>query len=288
MTAADNKFRFFFALSLLFTVSVISVYFLSLPQIVQGANNKVPFHPLRDPGGRVIRNTKQQMVSTNWSGYAVAGFQTGKTYTSATATWVVPSVVSDPSYTNGYSSSWVGIGGFCLNSLCTRVDNSLIQLGTEQDYTGSGHYYAWYEMLPQAETIIPSFAVNPGDIITATLQVTASNKRSQTWKLTLSNATTIQPQWAGTFTYKSSLSSAEWIQEAPYSGGILPLANYGMTSFNPGTANGSNPNLNTAEGIQMQNPNGQTSNPSAPDGDTDGFNACWGKGAYTACPTPAN
>lgn len=289
MTTADNRFRFFFALSLFLTVSVISVFFLALPQVAHGAHNKAPVNPLRDPHGRVIRNTKQQMVSSNWSGYAVAGYQSGKTYTAATATWIVPSVISDPSYTKGYSSSWVGIGGFCLNSLCTRVDNSLIQLGTEQDYTGSGSYYAWYEMLPQAETVIPSFKVNPGDVITATLQVIATNKRYQTWKLTLANATTIpQQQWTGTFNYKSSLSSAEWIQEAPYSGGILPLANYGTATFNLGSADGSNPNLNSSQAVVMQNPNGQTSNPSNPDRDTDGFNTCWGSRSNTPCPTPTN
>ena len=94
--------------------------------------------------------------------------------------------------------------------------------------------------------------------------------------------------WSRTFVYNSSLASAEWIEEAPYSGIILPLANYGTTNFDLGTVNGGeNPALLNQEGVIMYNPNGQTSNPSAPDSNTDGFNACWGNySILTACSSP--
>ena len=106
---------------------------------------------LRRTDGRVLQSTLHQMTSTNWSGYVAANFGTKQTYTSAQGTWVVPAVThfSDPRFSAEYSSSWVGIGGFCENTNCTVIDNSLLQLGTEQDASSSGtRYYAWYEALP--------------------------------------------------------------------------------------------------------------------------------------------
>lgn len=54
----------------------------------------------RDPAGRPIYGPLNFLISTNWSGYAICGNPnspspcpaTGNSYTSAQATWVVPSV----------------------------------------------------------------------------------------------------------------------------------------------------------------------------------------------------
>ncbi len=244
------------------------------------------FRPRLDPKGNVLHGVRNEVESSNWSGYVVTRYETGQEYTSASGTWVVPSV--DTSYA-GYSSSWVGIGGFCMNAVCTQVDHTLIQLGTEQESDGSGNinYYAWYEMLPNPEIKIENFPVNPGDVITASLKETSGHGRHGTWLLSLEDKTT-GSTWSRTFVYNSSLASAEWIEEAPYSGIILPLANYGTTNFDLGTVNGGeNPALLNQEGVIMYNPNGQTSNPSAPDSNTDGFNACWGNySILTACSSP--
>lgn len=259
-----------------------------------------PVHPIRTPQGGVLRNIKNQVTTQNWSGYAVTKYETGTSYSSATATWVVPTASVPPGFSAGYSSSWVGIGGFCLNTTCTRVDKTLIQLGTEQTATSSGSkYYAWWETLPQTSQTISSITVNPGDTIVATLQDGPSLKqgkgggkpgggggKGQSWTLTITN-TSNSESWSKTLSYNSSLASAEWIEEAPSSGGILPLANYGTATFDPGSANGLNPNLSSANGIVMLNPNGQTSNISLPDSDTDGFATCWGNGtALTSCASP--
>jgi len=76
---------------------------------------------------------------------------------------------------------------------------------------------------------------------------------------------------------------AEWITEPPYSGGILPLADYGQATYDPVAANSQNPNLSlSANGIIAQDPWGQTSNPSAP-ANGDIFSTCWGKGSLTPC-----
>src|SRR5439155_3225782 len=88
-------------------------------------------------------------ASSNWSGYAKTG-----SYARASGAWVVPSIASSRKAT--YSSQWVGIDGF--------NNSNLIQTGTEADYySGSAHYGAWWEILPAAETVIPSITVHPGD-----------------------------------------------------------------------------------------------------------------------------
>lgn len=253
------------------------------------------FIPRRGPDGTAMRGPHDTLQSSNWSGYAVPSYATGQKYTSASGTWIVPTVANTSA---GYSSSWVGIGGFCLNTSCTRTDHSLIQLGTEQDVDVSGNasYYAWYEMLPNPEIKITSFTVHPGDMITASLKLqpaaqklngkNTGSKTAQSWFLTLTDQTA-SSSWSAIFTYNSSLASAEWVEEAPYLGGILPLANYGTATFDPGTVNNNqNPGLTAAEGVIMINPNGQTSNPSSPDSDIDGFNTCWGSGTLTTCAAP--
>ncbi len=63
----------------------------------------------------------------------------------------------------------------------------------------------------------------------------------------------------------------------------------GTAAVDLATANGDNPNLTASEGIVAVNPRGQTSNVSAPDGDADGFNVCWGADrTLTPCPPPAS
>jgi hypothetical protein len=276
-----------------------------------------PVQVLRKSDGRIARGIRGQMYSGNWSGYAVANFQTGVTYSSAQASWVVPSVQYD---SNGggsiqASGTWVGIGGFCQNKLCTRVDHTLIQLGTEEDVAqdGTTTYSAWYEMLPNPETPISGFTVNPGDVITASLSVVPSaapvlaaaggkpggRSSGQTWALTLTNKTTTQI-WTMNVPYKSSLLSAEWIEEAPsLSGGTLPLAKYSSPlTFDPDavsdpdlSANGGLVTLSPTNAIVMLNPYGEYSNPSAPDTDDSGFNTCWGIGdqnSLATCPAPSD
>ncbi len=262
-----------------------------------------PVLPARTPQGQVLRNVRHQVTTQNWSGYAVAKYETGSNYTSASATWVVPTATVPPGQSAGYSSSWVGIGGFCMNSICSKVDRSLIQLGTEQDASSSGvtQYYAWWETLPQGSQLISSMAIHPGDTIVASLadgpSITnaksspgggkggSGGRKGQTWTLSLADSTT-GASWTSTMSYDSSLASAEWIEEAPYSGGILPLADFGTATFDPGYANGASPGLAQSNGIVMLDPNGQTSNISFPDSDSDGFNACWGNGtSLTSCST---
>lgn len=242
-----------------------------------------PVQVRRMSDGSLERGVQNQVMTSNWSGYAIAKFQTGTPYTSAKATWQVPTVSYFSGFSNEDSATWVGIGGFCENALCTSADNSLIQLGTAQNATSSGpSYNAWYEMLPHPSKQIP-LAIHPGDTITASLDCTGGCSSSkQTWTLKMTNESTGQA-WQGSFRYASSLLSAEWVEEAPSSfAGILPLADYGMVSFAPIAANGTAPSLTLdTNGIVMQDPWGQTSNPSDPQLHDPA--TCWGHGSLTPC-----
>jgi Peptidase A4 family len=230
-----------------------------------------PMMPYLNRDG-TFRRLKGETETSNWSGYAVT---TGSPYTTASATWRVPSVTYDGGatpYGYEYVFNWVGIGGFS--------DATLIQLGTESIVSTSGatFYFAWYELYPGYDVEI-ALNVNPGDIITASLQCTAACTagQTQTWQLTMADQTA-KSAWTQNFQYQSSMGSAEWITEPPYYDppGILPLADYDQATYDPVAANGVNPNLSlTANGIIAADPYGETSNPSAPvSGDV--FSTCWG------------
>ncbi|PWI56800.1 hypothetical protein BM613_11985 [Sulfoacidibacillus thermotolerans] len=206
-------------------------------------------------------------ASSNWSGYALSG--SAGQYNSITGSWIVPAV--QPSHGSTYSSSWIGIDGF--------NNSDLIQTGTEQDYySGSAHYDAWWEILPAAETVIPNMTIQPGDHMTASIK----NDGNGDWTITL-NDVTENESFTTTQAYSGPAESAEWIQEAPTIGGhVATLANYGETTFDPGTVNGSNPNFVTSDGGVMIQNRQQVSTPSVPDSDTDGFNIAYGSTAPAA------
>jgi hypothetical protein len=206
-------------------------------------------------------------ASSNWSGYAKTG-----TYRSASANWVVPAVTRTNRPT--YSSTWVGIDGF--------NNSNLIQTGTEQDwFNGSAHYAAWWEILPAAETVIPSITVHPGDHFSASVAQVSGT----TWRISIADTTT-GASFTTTRTYTGPGTSAEWIQEAPtVNGRIARLAHYGQTTFDPDSANGANPALTPADGGVMIQNNRQVSTPSNPDSDTDGFNVAYGATAPSPPPS---
>lgn len=159
-------------------------------------------------------------LSRNWAGYVCASNIVSPkiSVTSVGASWTVPSVQS--SSTDVYSSVWVGIGG--------QFDTSLIQTGTEQDFTnGSAKYYAWYEMLPSNQVPINAIQVSPGDQIRASILQAGTNS----WSISIEDLTS-NTRFQNTFTYNSQQLSAEWIVERPQvNGAIAQLANFGTVTF---------------------------------------------------------
>jgi hypothetical protein len=175
-------------------------------------------------------------TSTNWAGYAV----TGSTYTSVSTTFTQPKVTCSSG--DQYSSFWVGLDGYS--------SSTVEQTGTEADCVGStAEYSAWYELYP-AYPVTYSNTVKPGDVITETVSFSGSS----TYTMTIKDAT---EGWTKTTTKSSSgdsRSSAEVIAEAPYSGGVLPLANFGTVKFSASKVNGST--LTSGTSINMTTSSG--------------------------------
>jgi Peptidase A4 family len=238
----------------------------------------MPMQAHRNADGTIKRGLRNTIVTGYWSGYAATA---SAPYTSASGTWQVPSASYDGvTPVDEYSSTWVGIGGY--------FDSTLIQLGTYQDVStaNAASYSAWYELYPAGALYIPH-AVKPGDIVTASLRCTAAcvPNSVQTWQLTMTDETAGWT-WNQNVQYQSSMVSAEWILEAPWGSSEYPLADIGQMTFDPVSANGLNPNLSlSANGIQMSDPWGETSNPSDPV-NGNAFSTCWGLAPnYTPCTT---
>jgi hypothetical protein len=153
--------------------------------------------------------------STNWSGYALTGAK--GSVTDVKASWIVPTVDCGKT-SNAYASFWTGIDGYS--------SGTVEQIGTDSDcQNGSPQYYAWFEFYPHPAFLINSMTIRPGDVISA--EVTAGAKSAFTVSIT-----------DGTQTFSTTTkipsadrSSAEWIIEAPFSGGVLPLADFVSVSF---------------------------------------------------------
>ncbi|MGZ6712750.1 MAG: G1 family glutamic endopeptidase [Solirubrobacteraceae bacterium] len=167
--------------------------------------------------------------SSNWAGYAV--HRSSVRYTRATGTWVQPQatcVGGRPTY----SSVWVGIGGYSLDS------QALEQIGTEADCTASGRAVstAWYELVPDASHAI-RLTIEPGDRVRATVSVQGSQVT-----LALSDLTRRRSFTKRLRTTTLDTTSAEWILEAPsvctsaVSCHTLPLADFGSAGFSSASA----------------------------------------------------
>jgi hypothetical protein len=207
---------------------------------------------------QTVSRTSNGWSSGNWSGYA--GTTSGAT--SISGEWQVPKVSKTPG--NTYSSTWIGVDGF--------NNSDLIQTGTEQDWAG-GHavYRAWWEILPAAETVIPSITVHAGDIFTANIVKGAGSN----WTITLAD-TTSGKSFSIVKSYSGPQSSVEWIQEAPEIGSITTLAHYGKTYFINCKFDGVNIAFTSGNrGVMIQNGK-QVSTPSKPSAAGNGFEVAYG------------
>jgi hypothetical protein len=156
-------------------------------------------------------------TSGNWSGYAVTG--PNGSVTDVKGSWIVPTVNCSVT-PNGDSSFWVGIDGFS--------SNTVEQIGTDSDcVNGQPVYYAWYEFYPHWSYGI-QMTITPGDTILATVSAGAKG----VFTVTLTDVTSgAKPFTISQKMNSAAQSSAEWIAEAPSSGGILPLADFGLVEF---------------------------------------------------------
>jgi hypothetical protein len=177
------------------------------------------------------------VVSGNWTGLIENGATTP--YTAISADWTVPTVQPSPA---GVSSTWIGIDGY--------TNEDLIQTGTEQDsLDGAPSYYAWYELLPNAE--IGIFGVNPGDQMAADIFKDATPPN--TWTIDISDST-LGTSFSKSFFYNTPETSAEWIEEmTSVSPGQPPLANFGTATFSDPNYTTSDPSSNVPTLVDMEN-----------------------------------
>jgi hypothetical protein len=217
----------------------------------------------------------QTDVSRNWSGYQA----TGGTYTTVSSTWTVPQSTSSSTGTLATEATWVGIGGVS--------SKDLIQAGTEETTSGSStvHYDAWIEMLPAASHPI-KLTVAPGDSVS----VAISEQGTDSWLIAFKNNTTGQT-YQTTVKYTSSLSSAEWVVEAPSSRRqVLPLDNFGTIQFSAASATKDGKVVNIAQaggkGITLVARGGAAATPSALTASGDGFTVTRNNSAATNPSSP--
>jgi Peptidase A4 family len=164
------------------------------------------------PGSALTANT---VSSTNWAGYAVTGATGSVTFVQGS--WVQPTVTCSRSTT--YSAFWVGIDGYS--------SRTVEQTGTEADCSGgTAIYSAWYEFYPAYPVTFTKVVVHPGDVFEASVTF-AGGKFTATIKDVTTGTSGHHTKAVST----AKRTSAEWIAEAPYSGGVLPLADFGTAHF---------------------------------------------------------
>ena len=226
--------------------------------------------------------------SFNWSGYVQGSLEPGKgPFHSIAATWIVPTATQYRGGEAEFSSSWIGIGGGCLDTTCMATDPTLIQAGIGHDVDGAGHarYYAWWETIPRplVETTLP---VHAGDRVAVAI---VENRIPEVWTIVIVNLTA-RGVFSLTLPYPSTYGSAEWVIETPVvltdAGNVQvgPMPNLSVVRFDYARANGVSPRFITAERMELVDFDlTLIATPSLADGQGDGFNDC----TYTAtCPAP--
>ena len=239
----------------------------------------------------VVKHRFNTNQSSNWFGYNQGTLEQGgaKQFNSITGNWTVPTASSHSAGKSEFSSTWIGIGGGCIDAGCTVTDNTLIQTGTEQDVSSAGKasYSAWWEIIP-GPSITINMTVAAGDKMSSSIAEAVPG--SNVWTITLKDVTRNET-FTQTVPYSSTHATAEWISETPLildtsGSGFAALPNLTKTPFDTGTTNGKPAALKASEEMQLIDSGGKVIGaPSGPDSDTDGFATCtWA----TSCTAPAS
>jgi hypothetical protein len=196
-------------------VFATAAFILNAPPPLQSLNGMAPH---RHAPAIIRERHGRNATSSNWSGYAVTGAD--GSITDVKGSWIVPSVTCAQGAPDSYSSFWVGIDGY--------GSSTVEQLGVDANcISGKAEYSAWVEFYPHWPSTINTVKVEPGNTIFA--EVSSSAKGQFT--VSLNNQSNGQSFSLSTKMQQAKLSSAEWIVEAPWSSGVLPLANFNVASF---------------------------------------------------------
>lgn len=231
--------------------------------------------------------------SGNWSGYNQGTLeQNGKLFSAIAGSWTVPKASPHKKGENEYSSTWIGIGGGCIDAGCLAGDQTLIQDGTEQDVDAGGHasYSAWWEIIPAPSVNLSGCSTDPTCTVAAGDRMSSliSSPADGIWTMSMSDLTR-HWTWSQTVPYSSTEATAEWILETPVildtSGNVFAaLPNLTVTHFDLAQTDGAPAGLKASEEMQLVPNTTVIADPSAPDRDADGFNICaWA----TTCAAPS-
>ena len=236
---------------------------------------------LPDSHGNVLELVRPGLTanankSSNWFGYNQGMLErNGKRFHSIAGDWRVPRAAQHKRGRAESSSTWIGIGGGCVDANCNIGDNTLIQTGTEQDVSrsGKGSYSAWWEVIPGPSVTIGKLRIRPRDHMHSNI----TEVRPNIWRITLRNVTRGRT-FRTTVPYTSTHATAEWIEETPVivgaNAGVADLPNLSRTSFNRARTNGAPAGLRRSERILLTSNKRVVGTPSAPDRQQDGFALC--------------
>jgi Peptidase A4 family len=126
--------------------------------------------------------TPTNIASTNWSGAVITAAK-GKSFSTVSAQWVVPTVSQVPikGVTLSDVAEWVGIDGYQSRDVCQAGIMETVQTSANGQTTIScSAFDEWY---PAFANIIPatSFQVNPGDTIKITVETTGAGATKATF-----------------------------------------------------------------------------------------------------------
>jgi hypothetical protein len=225
--------------------------------------------------------------SFNWAGYVQGALEKNTTFHSIAATWIVPTATPRRPGEAEFSSSWIGIGGGCVDAACSITDASLIQAGIGHDITAAGtaDYYAWWEAIP-APLVRTTLQVWPGDRVVVAI---FEGRVPELWTIVIANLST-RSYFNITLPYPSTYATAEWVIETPVvitdAGAVQvgPMPNLTMVRFDYARANGVSAEFVPTERMDLVDFDlTLIATASLPDAQGDGFNDC----TYTAiCPAP--
>src|SRR6266550_9549659 len=216
--------------------------------------------------------------SVNWAGYVQGTLEKNETFHSIAAAWTVPTATPHRPGEAEYSSSWIGIGGGCVDAACSITDDTLIQagIGHDIDATGAVDYYAWWETIP-APLVRTTLRVRPGDRVAVAI---FEGRVPELWTIVIANFST-GSYFTITLPYPSTYATAEWVIETPVvitdTGGVQvgPMPNLSIVRFDYARANGVSPGFIPSERMELVDFDlTLIATPSLPDAESDGFNDC--------------
>jgi hypothetical protein len=193
----------------------------------------------------VMAGPVQGIVSTNWSGLAIINTneQNPLPFTNLYGSWIIPGAQIPPGEScptnapgNGfYGSDWIGIDGAFVNG-------NLVQTGTDTFIECNGTAgvvvtMPWWEWIPNAETPITNFGVNPGDGMFGVIRLIDST-HANIFLEDLTTGSSVSFQVTAPPGARVAGQTVEWIHEAVQVGGqISVLPAFGTAVFSVAWSN---------------------------------------------------